>query len=78
MSPEEQHMADRQAAAERVVADATHYKVCEGCDSVVSSNSVTCSQCHGYRFVSDPNRVINQARLLALTPQQGVSPEDLY
>jgi hypothetical protein len=27
-----------------------HYKVCEGCDSVVHRRFDLCQNCHGYRF----------------------------
>lgn len=67
----------RQAAAAKIIANATSYKVCEGCDSIVSNATSLCPACHAYRFDTSPNRVITQARLLGSRPQQTVLPDDL-
>jgi hypothetical protein len=37
----------------------------------------SCPNCHGYRIDEAPERVVEQARLLASRPQQSVTAEDL-
>jgi hypothetical protein len=71
------HLADRAARAEKIIAAPENFKVCEGCDSIVTMRVVSCPNCHGYRFDESPERVVEQARLLASRPQQSVTAEDL-
>jgi hypothetical protein len=73
----EQHLAERTARAEKIIAAPENFKVCEGCESIVTARVVTCPNCHGYRFDEAPERVIEQARLLASRPQQSVTAQDL-
>ena len=68
---------DRAARAEKIIADAGNYKVCEGCDSIVSERVGTCPNCYGYRFDEDEARVIEQARVLGSREQRSVTAEDL-
>ncbi|MFZ9920613.1 MAG: hypothetical protein ACO3FQ_05580 [Terrimicrobiaceae bacterium] len=77
MSTDNAHLADRAARAEKIIAAPGNYKVCEGCDSIVTGRVVNCPNCHGYRFDEAPERVIEQARLLATRPQQSVTAQDL-
>jgi hypothetical protein len=53
------------------------YKVCEGCDSIVTAEVVICPNCHGYRFDADPTRVVDQAVELGTREQRSVTAEDL-
>ncbi len=76
MKPSE-HLQDRAARAKKIVEAPQHFKVCEGCDSIVTARVVTCPNCHGYRFDDSPERVVEQANLLASRPQQSVTSEDL-
>ena len=71
------HLQDRAARARKIVETPQNYKVCEGCDSVVAERVVTCPNCHGYRFDESPERVVEQANLLASRPQQSVTSTDL-
>jgi len=71
------HLQDRAARARKIVEAPQHFKVCEGCDSIVTARVVTCPNCHGYRFDDSPERVVEQANLLASRPQQSVTSEDL-
>ena len=71
------HLQDRAARARKIVETPQNYKVCEGCDSVVAARVVTCPNCHGYRFDESPERVVEQAHLLASRPQQSVTSTDL-
>lgn len=70
-------LADRAARAEKIIGAPEHFKVCEGCDSIVTARVVGCPNCHGYRFDESPERVVEQARLLASRPQQSVTAADL-
>jgi hypothetical protein len=71
------HLKDRAARAQKIIEAPEHFKVCEGCESVVTARVVTCPNCHGYRFDESPARVIEQATLLASRPQQSVTSSDL-
>jgi uncharacterized paraquat-inducible protein A len=71
------HLADRAARAEKIIAAPENFKVCEGCESIVTMRVTSCPNCHGYRFDESPERVVEQARLLASRPQQSVTAEDL-
>jgi hypothetical protein len=71
------HLADRAARAEKIIAAPENFKVCEGCESIVTMRVTSCPNCHGYRFDETPERVVEQARMLALRPQQSVTAEDL-
>ncbi|HEX5789965.1 MAG TPA: hypothetical protein VFY13_02380 [Luteolibacter sp.] len=68
---------DRAAAAAKIAANPVGYKVCEGCDSIVSHSTVLCPNCHSFRFESSAERVIQQARILGSREQQSVTAEDL-
>ncbi len=67
----------RAAAAAKIVANPTGYKVCEGCDSIVGSGAALCPNCHSFRFDATAGRVIQQARILGSREQTSVTAEDL-
>jgi len=71
------HLAERAARAEKIVAAPENFKVCEGCESIVTMRVVSCPNCHGYRFEESTERVVEQAKMLASRPQQTVTAEDL-
>jgi uncharacterized paraquat-inducible protein A len=77
VSNDHAHLAERAARAEKIIAAPANFKVCEGCDSIVTARVVACPNCHGYRFDESPERVIEHARLLASRPQQTVTAQDL-
>lgn len=76
MKPDSQ-LQDRRARARKIVEAPQNFKVCEGCESIVTARVVTCPNCHGYRFDASAERVVEQANLLASRPQQSVTSEDL-
>lgn len=76
MSTDNAHLADRVARAEKIIAAPGNFKICEGCDSIVTARVTECPSCHGYRFDESPERVVEQARLLASRPQQSVTAQD--
>ena len=70
-------LSERAAKAAKIAAEPQLYKVCEGCDSIVTKRVTTCPSCHGYRFAEDPNVVIEQAKILVSREQRSVVTEDL-
>lgn len=67
----------RKDKALKIAANASAYKVCEGCDSIVSIRSVLCPNCHSFRFDESRTRVISQAKLLGSREQNSVTASDL-
>ncbi len=63
--------------AEKIASQPEQYKVCEGCGSIVVARAVTCPSCHAYRFDTTPQRVVMQARDLALRNPASVLASDL-
>ena len=63
--------------AEKIASHPEQYKVCEGCGSIVVARAITCPSCHAYRFDPDPQRVVSQARRLALKNPASVLSSDL-
>ena len=70
-------LSERAAKAAKIAAEPELYKVCEGCDSIVTKRVATCPSCQGYRFVEDPEAVIAQAKLLGSREQRSVVMDDL-
>jgi len=68
---------DRLAKAREIANNPVAYKVCEGCDSIVTAEVVICPNCHGYRFDGNPSRVVDQAVELGTREQRSVTAEDL-
>ncbi|MCB1225245.1 MAG: hypothetical protein KDK99_05485 [Verrucomicrobiales bacterium] len=77
MSAPDEGLTDRLQQAEKIAAQPQQYKVCEGCGSIVVARAVTCPSCHAYRFDAQPERVVSQARLLALKNPVSVTSSDL-
>ncbi len=67
----------RAQAAARIAADPAGYKICEGCDSIVTAPTSICPNCHGFRFDGDSGRVTRQAKRLGRRKQRSVTSEDL-
>jgi len=68
---------ERLAKAREIANNPVAYKVCEGCDSIVTAEVVICPNCHGYRFDKDPSRVVDQAVELGTREQRSVTADDL-
>ena len=71
------HLADRAARAQKIIEAPQNYKVCEGCESIVTRRVATCPNCHGYRFNSDEEEIIAHAKVLASRPQTSVTESDM-
>ena len=65
----------RQAA--EIVGKPQSYKICEGCDSIVTRRVAICPNCSGYRFNKGRQAIIDQARLLGSREQTGVTAQDM-
>lgn len=77
MSSPQDSNENRLKQAERIASQPKQYKVCEGCGSIVVARAVTCPSCHAYLFDSTPQRVVAQARELALKNPVSVTASDL-
>lgn len=73
----EQASPSRAAAAAKIAANPSSYKVCEGCDSIVGVATAICPNCHSYRFDGSWERVVRQAKLLGSREQTSVTADDL-
>ena len=71
------HLAERAERAKKIIENAQNFKICEGCDSIVTQRVTSCPNCHGYRFNEDKEEVIKHAELLASRAQTSVTAEDL-
>lgn len=77
MIQETPHLRERAQKAALIVAQPLNYKICEGCDSIVKKHVSTCPNCHGYRFESEPEVIVAQAKLLGSREQRSVVAQDL-
>ena len=69
--------SERTRQAAEIVTRPGRYKICEGCDSIVSRRVPTCPNCYGYRFNTSRQAIIAQARLLGSREKTSVTAEDL-
>ncbi len=69
---------DRAAKAAKIIANPGNYKICEGCDSIVARRAATCPNCEAYRFSTNADAVVEQARLLGGRERRSVTAEDLF
>jgi hypothetical protein len=70
-------LAARGERAAQISREPARYKVCEGCESIVVRDAATCPNCHGYRFDTDPSRVVSQAGILGRRLPTSVPPSEL-
>ncbi len=68
---------DRARQAAKILETPAHYKVCEGCGSIVTLRTVSCPSCHAYLFDPTEIRVMKQAALLAKKNASSVLFSDL-
>jgi rRNA maturation endonuclease Nob1 len=71
-----QSLEERARQAERIKKSPEKFKVCEGCESIVSAKVVLCPSCHAYRFDGRAAAVIKQADILGSREQTSASPMD--
>ena len=68
---------ERLKQAEKILESPADYKVCEGCGSIVMLRTISCPNCHGYRFDETEKRVAKQAKALAKKQASSVLSSDL-
>jgi uncharacterized paraquat-inducible protein A len=66
----------RAEKAAQIIGEPDKFKVCEGCESIVTLKANTCPNCHGYRFDGSAERVILQAKILGARAATSVLPKD--
>ena len=71
-------ISERLAKAIQIALYPENYKICEGCDSIVTKNTRICPNCHSYRYNEDKSEIMNQAANLGKEEQKSVTPEDLF
>ena len=52
------------------------YKICEGCESIVSIHTIFCPICNAYRFNEDGIDILQRADVLAKKIQTQLTDED--
>ena len=77
MASDDHSLEDRARRADKIVREPGKYKICEGCDSIVSAKVVTCPNCHSYRFEANHQSIIKQAKYLSQRQQNSVLLSDL-
>ena len=69
---------DRMIQAVVILASPWNYKICEGCDSIVTQQTSICPNCKSYRFNEDVDILIDHVKKLVKTEQQTVTEEELF
>ena len=54
------------------------YKICEGCDSIVTRKTRLCPSCHAYRFNEDEDYIVEHTKKISTREQRSVTKEDLF
>ena len=54
------------------------YKICEGCESIVTQKTSMCPNCHAYRFNDNVEDVIEHTREISVRERRSVTKEDLF
>ena len=68
----------RKEAAEYIIDYWEHYKVCEGCDSIVTLKTRVCPVCAAYRFDASKKTIVTMARELSKHDQRSLLYDDLF
>ncbi len=56
---------ERRQRADKIIRDPGNYKICHGCESILTVEVPTCPNCHAYRFEGEQTLVIAQAERLS-------------
>jgi len=68
--------SDRTSAADKIRNNPDHYKVCEGCGSIVVSKAGVCPNCNAYRFDSSAEAVLKQVDILVARQPLSIDKRD--
>ena len=77
MATDHSALAERAKRARRIIRNPAMFKICCGCDSIVAAKVNICPNCHSYRYVTDGDSVVAQAKALSQREQNSVVAEDL-
>ena len=67
---------ERLQRADKIIRDPGSYKICHGCESILTADVPTCPNCHAYRFEGEQSLVIAQAERLSGRERQKVLAAD--
>jgi len=67
---------DRVSAADKIRHSPDHYKVCEGCGSIVVAKAGVCPNCNAYRFDISPEAVLKQVEILVARQPLSIDKRD--
>ncbi len=76
MKPETSCDNDRLRKAAKIIRNPAGYKICEGCESIVTTRAALCPSCHSYRFDARGDMVVEQAMSLSQRPRKSVLASD--
>lgn len=68
----------RKEAAEYIIDHWEYYKVCEGCDSIVTLKTRICPVCATYRFDASKKTVVSMSKELSKHDQRSLLHDDLF
>ena len=68
----------RMEQALAVLLQPDFFKICEGCDSIVTIQTAICPNCKSYRFNGSVHDVIEQAKILGTREHTTVTEDDLF
>ena len=74
----EEDVTSRLARALVILLQPELYKICEGCDSIVTAKTVICPNCHSYRFNDDKEDIIAHTERISRQEQRSVTESDLF
>ena len=74
----EEDITSRLAQALVILLQPEQFKICEGCDSIVTVKTVICPSCHSYRFNDDTEEVIAHTEIISRKEQCSVTKDDLF
>ena len=67
---------ERHQRADKIIRDPGKYKICHGCESILTAEVPTCPNCHAYRFEEEQGLIIAQAERLSGRERQSVLADD--
>ena len=59
----------RKKLGEKILSSPENYKVCCGCDSIWSRDTIICDACKAYNFETDIDFIVNTVNVISNKPQ---------
>ena len=72
----EEQLKLRSETADRIIKNVDNFAVCEGCESIVSTQTIICPICNAYRFNRNKKDIIARAKVLSKTVRTSPSAVD--